>query len=76
MTEFVMTKETVAVIKDRVPLSVARPFQMFNGIPIITDHRIPTNEFVMMEAWLREASFRDRSMVREDCDCNYCKWTP
>lgn len=47
---------------------------MFDGISIITDHRIPKDQFVMMEARLREASFRDRSMVREDCDCDYCKW--
>lgn len=49
---------------------------MFDGIPLITDHRIPKDKFVMMTPELREASFRDRSMVREDCDCSYCTWEP
>lgn len=48
---------------------------VFNGIPMYTDHRIEKNTWVAYPPdWSLATIFGDRSMVREDCDCNYCKW--
>lgn len=46
----------------------------FAEVPILTDHRMRPNTMFMATGDINW--FTDRSMVRDDCDCSYCKWQP
>lgn len=44
----------------------------YQGVVILTDHRMRHNTMFMATGDMNW--FADRSMVRDDCDCSYCRW--